>query len=138
MNRIDLQSLAELRIREAKLLLESGLYNGAYYLAGYSVECALKACVAKKTKQHDFPDKTLVQRLFTHDLQLLLLKAGLETELSEEMKNNRMLEQNWTIVKGWSEEARYETADLIHYAEDLFSAIMDPDDGVLTWLKKRW
>jgi HEPN domain-containing protein len=31
------------------VLLEAGLYAGAYYLAGYAVECALKACIAKKT-----------------------------------------------------------------------------------------
>ncbi len=138
MDRIDLQNLAEMRIREAKLLLENGLYNGAYYLAGYSVECALKACIAKKTKEHDFPDKELVQKLFTHDVKLLLVKAGLEAEFSREMKQNGALEQNWTLVKAWSEDARYITAGRMHYAQDLFSAIMDPDNGVLTWLKKRW
>jgi hypothetical protein len=28
-----------------------------YYLAGYPVEFALKACIAKSTERHDFPDK---------------------------------------------------------------------------------
>jgi HEPN domain-containing protein len=40
MNRADFQKLAELRIREAKVLLDSKHYEGAYYLAGYAVECA--------------------------------------------------------------------------------------------------
>jgi hypothetical protein len=35
MNRSDLQSLSEMRAREAKALLERGLYAGAYYLMGY-------------------------------------------------------------------------------------------------------
>jgi HEPN domain-containing protein len=51
MNRADLQQLAELRITEAKVLLDNGFYAGAYYLAGYAVECALKACIAKLTNR---------------------------------------------------------------------------------------
>jgi len=138
MNRADLQGLAELRIQEAKLLLDNGFHQGAYYLAGYAVECALKACIAKKTRAHDFPDKELVQKLFTHDLEVLLRKAGLESELLSDAEGNATLERNWTLVKEWSEEARYSTASLIPFAEELFSAIIDPESGVLTWLKKRW
>jgi hypothetical protein len=60
MNRTDFQQLAELRLREAEALLAAGLPDGAYHLAGYSVECALKACIAKRTQLHDFPEKKLV------------------------------------------------------------------------------
>jgi HEPN domain-containing protein len=45
MNRFDSQKLASLRLREAKALLAAGFPEGAYYLAGYAVECALKACL---------------------------------------------------------------------------------------------
>ena len=45
MDRQDFQRLASLRRREAKNLLNSGLYDGAYYLSGYAVECGLKACL---------------------------------------------------------------------------------------------
>ena len=58
MNRLDLQQLSDLRIGEAKALLAQGFPEGAYYLAGYSVECALKACIARRTREHDFPDKS--------------------------------------------------------------------------------
>jgi len=138
MNRLDLQQLAELRIQEAKLLLEKKFYQGAYYLAGYSIECALKACIAKKTKEHDFPDLKLVNESYKHDIKALLKTAGLEPDLLMEVQINRELEKNWRTVTEWSSKARYETADLIHYADDLCSAIMDPDNGVLQWLKKRW
>jgi HEPN domain-containing protein len=57
MNRTEFQSLAEVRIREAKALLDAGLWDGAYYLAGYAVECALKACIAKRTRAEDFPPR---------------------------------------------------------------------------------
>ena len=68
MNRVDLQALSETRIREAKSLLAAEFMDGAYYLAGYSVECALKACIAKQTQEHDFPDKKLVNESHTHNL----------------------------------------------------------------------
>jgi len=69
MNRADLQRLSNARIREAKILFAAGEYSGAYYLAGYAVECALKACFAKSVKRYDFPDKTRAGNIFTHKLK---------------------------------------------------------------------
>lgn len=59
MNKTDLEQLADLRLAEAAALLGATppMPDGAYYLAGYAIECALKACIAKLTAQHDFPDK---------------------------------------------------------------------------------
>jgi HEPN domain-containing protein len=59
MNRTDLQILAEDRLKDAEVLLASGRFGAAYYLAGYAVECGLKACIAKLTRAEDFPIKTL-------------------------------------------------------------------------------
>ncbi|MGD0298300.1 MAG: HEPN domain-containing protein [Bryobacteraceae bacterium] len=56
LNRELLQQLSEQHLADAQVLLEQKRWPGAYYLAGYSVECALKACIAKLTKVHDFPD----------------------------------------------------------------------------------
>jgi HEPN domain-containing protein len=46
-NRNGLQDLSKVRLKEATALLNLRMYDGAYYLAGYAVECALKACIAK-------------------------------------------------------------------------------------------
>lgn len=43
----DLKILSEVRLEEEQSLLANRYYSGAYYLAGYSVELALKACIAK-------------------------------------------------------------------------------------------
>ena len=51
MNRLEFQQLAEVRVREAEALLAVGLWDGAYYLAGYAVECALKACILRLVEQ---------------------------------------------------------------------------------------
>jgi len=66
MNRLTLQRLSRLRLKEARVLLREGMYPGAYYMAGYVVECALKACIAKQTSRHDFPDKQRAFDCHTH------------------------------------------------------------------------
>ena len=35
------------RLREARALLGVRCWSGAYYLAGYAIECGLKACIIK-------------------------------------------------------------------------------------------
>ena len=83
MDRRDLQELSKVRLKEARALMKLGLYDGAYYLAGYAVECALKACIAKDTRRHQFPDKKRVDLSHSHDLLQLIRVAGLEDEHHE-------------------------------------------------------
>src|SRR5579862_2473206 len=53
-NRTDFQELAEVHLQNAEALLKARLYAGAYYMSGYVIECALKACICRRTKQFDF------------------------------------------------------------------------------------
>jgi HEPN domain-containing protein len=139
MNRSDLQNLAELRIREAKILLDAASYPGAFYLAGYSVECALKACIAKETKQHDFPDKPeQIKQIYSHNPEKLLSLAKLKDKLEQDMKSNRELRAYWNRVVNWSEEKRYELGITEAETKDFFEAIADSTNGVFQWLKKSW
>src|ERR1700681_3770039 len=79
-NRLELRRLAEDRIADAGVLLAAGRWSGAYYLAGYAVECGLKACIAKLTNQDDFPrDRRLLEECYTHSLEKLLKPAGLKS-----------------------------------------------------------
>jgi HEPN domain-containing protein len=137
MNRADFKRLANLRIREAKVLLDKRLYAGAYYLAGYAIECALKACIAKRTRRHEFPPSPEVAReIYVHDLSKLLKHAGLPS-----IPVHSLLEVNWNEVRGkdrWSEQKRYDTRISNIDAQNLYDAIVDPTDGVLTWIKKYW
>lgn len=76
-NRLEFQQIANERFIDAKALLAAGRYNGAYYLAGYAVECALKARIAKLTQAGDFPPKTR-DGYYIHDLEKLAVTAGLK------------------------------------------------------------
>ena len=138
MNRDDFQQISKLRRKEAATLLKANHYAGAYYLLGYTVECALKACIAKQTKRYDFPNKEVANKAYVHDLQRLLKLAGLETELMHAMRTNKILEVNWTTVKDWKESSRYNAKISQKEAEDLYSACTSRLNGILAWIKTKW
>ena len=136
MNKSDLEILAAIRIKESEILLKADCYQGAYYLAGYSLECVLKACIAKQIKQFDFPDKKLANDCYTHDLTKLLITAGLKQELIRQESEDTNFKLNWSVANKWSEESRYDHAIQKQDARDLFEAITESTSGVLPWLKK--
>lgn len=138
MNRSELQKLTKLRLGEAKVLLDNECHEGAYYLIGYAVECAFKACIAKQTKLHDFPNKNLANSIYTHDLNTLLRFSGLEKKHRDQSKKNANFELNWTIAKDWKEDARYSLEITKDQAEALYYAVVSRKDGILPWLQKWW
>jgi hypothetical protein len=138
MHRNDLRRLSRLRISEARLLLRAGAAQGAYYLAGYAVECALKACIARQFQQHDLPDRALVNDVYTHDLDRLLGLADLRRALKQESAAYPLLQTNWDVVKDWKETARYNATITAKEAQDLYSACTARRYGVLAWLRNQW
>jgi len=136
MNRFEFQALAVERLSDADALLKAGRYACAYYIAGYAVECALKACIARKTNQDDFPPKE-AHRYYVHDISRLLDFAGLEPVRDQEAGRDAVFERNWTVVKDWTEEARYQSRGQ-KQAEEILTAIDDPQHGVLQWLRISW
>jgi HEPN domain-containing protein len=136
MNRSDFQQLADVRIAEAKVLLDAGKWDGAYYLAGYAVECALKACIAKLTRAEDFPPRE-TKDYYTHDLNALLKPANLKAACDAEGNANMTFKAYWQAVVQWKEDARYKQIPQ-RDAEELYKAISDPTDGVLRWIRLHW
>lgn len=137
MNRTELQQLAEDRALDALALLNAGQWSGAYYLAGYAVECALKACIAKLTNPHDYPDRAFAQKCYTHKIEELVSLSGLKPQRESDVKTNPGLGRSWSITKDWDETARYQQWTEAQ-ARSLFQAITDSASGVLPWIKARW
>lgn len=134
--RRDFRNLAELRAEEARVLLRSRRQLGAYYLAGYAVECALKACIAKQRKRFEFPPKrSIVERMYSHNLDSLLDAADLKAQLEKEIAANPDFAANWNTVRDWTSESRYETSGL--NGKELYNAVTGPN-GVLPWIRLRW
>ena len=135
LNRSELQKLTRLRLQEARILLQKKKPAGAYYLAGYAVECALKACIAKRTRKHDFPNKKAVVDSHVHNLEKLLNLAGLTLRLPNA---SAALQANWSTVKDWNEGKRYDHDVPLQTAKDLYSAITARKNGVMTWIRQDW
>lgn len=134
MDRKDLQRLSHQRQREAEALLAVGFWAGAYYLSGYAVECALKACIARQFLLHAVPDRKLVQDFYTHDLERLL---GL-TQLRPTLLADSQRQLHWAIIKDWSEQARYHPLITAPQAQDMHRACTSRKGGILPWLRKHW
>ena len=137
MHRRDLQDLSKLRLKEARVLLSAQHWSGAYYLAGYAAECAIKACIAKKTMRGDFPNKGFANQVHTHDVVALVKAAGLQSQLDQRIKDPGTFAVYWTIVKDWDVSSRYTTASESE-ARDLLSALTARKEGVIPWIKQHW
>jgi HEPN domain-containing protein len=131
-SRADFEKLMLLRLREAKLLLDQGDWDGAYYLVGYAVEFALKIrIISQLMKSDSFPDRKLAENFYKHDLALLRNLAGLD----DEMDSDAAMRGHWEIVKDWHEQTRYQLGKSEQDARELYEAI---EKGVLPWIKARW
>ena len=138
LNRRILQTLAESRLEEGRILLASNQWTGAYYLIGLAVECALKACLARAIKEHDYPDKKFVNGLYQHNLQNLIgLDAALLAALQADMTLDSKLGANWNTVKDWDDEKRYDIVDE-QETKGLYDASTEASSGVMQWIRGRW
>lgn len=129
--------LAERRLREADILLAAGEWSGAYYLAGYAVECAIKACILKHVQQFHMPDKDKINKAWSHDLTALLKEASLASEQQIEAGKDPLFGSYWAVAKDWTETSRYETVTE-QDARDLVKVVGSSRSGVMRWLQTHW
>ena len=125
-----------MRVREAKLLLDGSEWSGAYYLAGYAIEYALKACLTKNLQAYRMPDKELF-KAYIHEIEKLAQLAQLEGARGLHAQADQNFELNWKVVVAWSEESRYRDWTETQ-ARELYEAVTDANHGVLPWLKTFW
>src|ERR1035438_6278059 len=93
MNRGEFQSLTVERLEDAASLPKAERYSAAYCLSGYAIECALKACIAGRTKQDEFPPKDAA-KYYVHDLLKLLNIADLDSTFEQERKDRKSTRLN--------------------------------------------
>ena len=147
-NRKQLKVLAHARLKAAKTLMDKRDYDGAVYIVGYVLELALKAAICKRLNLQEYPDqgsptiKNEIAEIFrTHDLGILLMLAGLSSDLSLATASARLL-QNWSDLTTWKSSSRYEPIGTYNLAEAqrMIEALEERPDGILTWLKgkKKW
>ena len=101
------------------------------------MECALKSCIAKNTRRHDFPDKKTVNDSYSHHLPGLVAVAGLNSLLLSELNRDPEFSLNWSTLKDWSEERRYRL-NSEQEARDLYRAVTGRLHGVMRWIRQHW
>jgi hypothetical protein len=133
------RQLASLRLEEAKLLLRENQPSGAYNLAGYAIECAIKASISAGFRANEIPDWRFVRNIYSHDLASLLDLAGLESDLKTAMRTDVGLRDGWTTIRNWSEQSRY-SIWTYNDASAMIDAVAGRHDvkGIFQWLSERW
>jgi hypothetical protein len=135
------KALTTERLADARTLHGAGRHSGAYYMAGYAAECALKVCVIKRIADvaaRDYmPEKTLLKNIYIHDLNELIKSADLSPQLDSAKRSSATFRVNWATVSKWSEAARYKTWSE-QDAADILLALTDASDGVLPWIQNFW
>ena len=138
-NPIDIQNLADLRIKEAVKLQRSKFYDGAFYLAGYAVELYLKAKICENMDVPDFydthvPKSDLSKTFLIHNLDRLVLLSGLYTKFEAAKKTVPNLTDHWDKVLTWSEKSRYNNPNTKTEIEAL--EFIESAKIIIKWIKK--
>ncbi len=97
----ELLRIAAVRLKDAAVLLAARRYDGAVYLCGYAVECALKARICRTLRWQDYPLTKGYKSFKVHNLGVLLHLTGRE----QIVKRNYFFE--WSVVAKWDPEVRY-------------------------------
>lgn len=136
---LQLRELALLRLQEAEVLFDSGLYDGCAYLCGYVVELALKARICATLGVSVYPEKgsRLRDAMKSHVLDDLGLLAGMGHDLTSARPD---LIANWSFLIEWKPEWRYNQKGSYDRkaAQKLLDAVRSQPDGVLTCISARW
>ncbi len=113
----DLKHIAKERLADAETLFDAGRFDGATYLCGYVMEIVLKLRICKTLKWEGFPDS---RREFegklsfkTHDFDILLQLSGVESKVKQSYLSE------WSTVKTWNPELRYNRVVSMNRAEIL-------------------
>jgi len=142
-NRLELQQLAEERLKDIEALLVGQRWAFAYYNAGYAVECALKACFLARMPLTGwvFQEKANIKDCLTHSFKELVKIAGLEDELSARQRlssaNSDTFNANWAVALQWDVTARYVPRTEAE-ARALYAALTHDPDGVIPWIRNYW
>ena len=136
----ELKLISKSRLKSAKVLMNSEDYDGAFYLMGYSFECALKSVICKRLNFLNYPDKSgdgeKINIFKTHKFDILLALSGMEQDFSLISPQRRA--ENWGILAKWNSETRYEPIGTRTQVETerMYTALIEEPDGILTWINK--
>lgn len=79
----ELKSISKARLRSAETLMAAGDWDGAAYMLGYVLECALKSVICKTLGLTEYPQNRKTDTHFlTHNFDQLLVLSGMSVLFS--------------------------------------------------------
>lgn len=147
----EIRQLAYERLAEATILADNKKYEGAFYLAGYSIELMLKAKVCEQLgvdnlfdEDCKFPGISEVRRAVkTHDITVLFIFSGLRDKFETAKSLNKVLEKTNArlfLASGhslWSEQIRYQSVGSQNSdnVQELIALLNNHEEGLLKWIE---
>lgn len=145
---LEIKNLAWQRLKEAEILCDNKMYDGAFYLAGYSVELMLKAKICENFGVPNIFDEKLNnseqgmgeirKTLKTHNLYHLIIFSGLKSKYEIQNSDREdFLEGCSLLISSWNENARYKPCGHTNDA-DVIKLIdfLKQEEGLLKWIEK--
>ena len=152
-NHEEIKQLAYERLSEAEILCSHGKYDGAFYLAGYSIELMLKAKVCEHLGVDNLFDEKPQSVVYgvsevrksvkTHDIAVLIIFSGLRRKFEIDKSENKVLEQTNTRLfhdSGhctWNEQIRYQSIGSQNSVNvQRLIELLQHKEGLLQWIEK--
>ncbi len=144
----EIRKLALQRLKEAEILLQNGMCDGAYYLAGYSVELMLKAKICDRLgipnlfDEHNITSEKgmgeIRKTLKTHNLFTLLIFSGLKVKFDNDKATNKELAKATSLLfNSWDENARYKPCGhMVDKDVEKLINLLSGSNGILQWIEK--
>lgn len=122
--------LARQRRTSAKLLIDHPQNTlVAFENIGLSIECAMKAVIAKRKRFNEWPTRAQVPELFGHNLRLIARYGDLFPPASDPTYSG-----NFHAILDWNRDRVYSSGRLDRaYVRRLYDAAFGPK-GVMEWL----
>jgi hypothetical protein len=145
----EIKKLAYERLSEAEILYQNSKHDGAFYLAGYSVELMLKAKICERLgvpNLFDEKDQAVnsiggigdIRRVLkTHNLYILLIFSGLKVRFELDRAGNKnFIKANSLLFDHWNEHLRYRPVGYTkpNEVQDLIELLKD-QNGLLRWIE---
>lgn len=145
----DLKLITSKRLKTTQILLKAKDWEGAAYMMGYVLECALKAACCKSLHLNNYPDvhgnkssERITKFFYTHEFDALLVISGLNDLFSFGTKGfsswsgftqeypGGWTEMRYTVNTNWTETK----------VKLLYSYLADEKNGILSIIKggSRW
>lgn len=149
-NPTEIKVLAYERLAEARVLAENAKYDGAFYLAGYSIELMLKAKVCNHLgidglfdEQCQFYGISEVRKaLKTHDIMVLLIFSGLKDKFEEARSQNKVFMKATSCLFDtsgkfiWNEQIRYKPyGSQQQSVVEEFLSVLEGEQGLIKWIE---